>query len=268
MAKNQNGNARIIEITPKMAMRYLETNNHNRRLSERSVRELVAAIKNDEWQVNGEAIKIDHDGNLLDGQHRLHAIAKSGRTVMSYVISNLDSETFKTIDTGKRRNNADALSLLGHKDPTMLAAAARLVVNIERNQLRSHERVSNIQLEQFIEQHPEIIESVALMREIKIDHVLAGGTGAALHYVFSGFDRDEADIFFADLAKGSMLSDKDPVFLLREKLMFYKSRVGARLTRREAAALVIKAWNYRRTGSAVKKLIWARKSGEAFPTAV
>ena len=89
-----------------------------------------------------------------------------------------------------------------------------------------------------------------------------------MHYVFSGFDRDEADIFFADLAIGSMLSDKDPVFLLREKLMFYKSRVGARLTRREAAALVIKAWNYRRTGSAVKKLIWARKSGEAFPTAV
>ncbi|MEO1036983.1 MAG: ParB N-terminal domain-containing protein [Pseudomonadota bacterium] len=137
MAKTRNGNARIIEITPKMAMRYLETNNHNRRLSEQSVRELTAAIKNDEWQLNGEAIKIDGEGNLLDGQHRLHAIAKSGRSVKTYVISNLDSESFKTIDTGKRRNNADALSLLGYRDPTMLAAAARLVVNVERNQLRS-----------------------------------------------------------------------------------------------------------------------------------
>lgn len=267
MAKKQNGNARIIEITPKMAMCYLETNNHNRRLSERSVRELMTAIKNDEWQINGEAIKIDREGNLLDGQHRLHAIVKSGRAVKSYVISNLDSETFKTIDTGKRRNNADALSLLGYRDPAMLAAASRMVMNIERNQLRSHERISNIQLEQFLERQQGIVTSVALMREIKIDHVLAGATGAALHHIFARFDRDEADIFFADLAKGSMLSDKDPVFLLREKLMFYKSRLGASLTRREAAALVIKAWNYRRTGRVVKKLLWAKKSGEAFPVA-
>ena len=80
-------------------------------------------------------------------------------------------------------------------------------------------------------------------------------------------DFEFADLFFADLAKGSMLRDHDPVFLLREKLMFYKSRLGARLTRQEACALVVKAWNYRRTGRLVKKLIWAKKNGEAFPTA-
>ena len=64
-----------------------------------------------------------------------------------------------------------------------------------------------------------------------------------------------------------MLSDSDPVFLLREKLMFYKSRLGARLTREEATALVIKAWNCRRTGRIVKKLVWAKKNGEAVPGA-
>ena len=264
----RNGNAKIIEITPEMAQRYLERNPHNRRLSERSVRELVTAIKNDEWQVNGEAIKVDDEGNLIDGQHRLSAIQKSGRTVRTYVITGLDRETFKTIDTGKRRNNADALSLLGYKDPSLLATAARMVVNVERNQLRSHETVSNIQLEQFNQKNPRVIESVAFMREIKIDHVLPGSAGAALHYIFSGYDRDEADTFFADLAKGSMLSDSDPVFLLREKLLFYKSRLGARLTRQEATALVIKSWNYRRTGRIVKKLLWAKKNGEAFPAAV
>lgn len=185
----------------------------------------------------------------------------------SYVITDLNGEAFKTIDTGKRRSNADALSLLGYKDPALLAAAARMVVSIGRNQLRSHEQVTNIQMEQFIEEHPGILDSVGLMKEIKIEHVLSGAFGAALHYMFSAYDRDEADFFFADLAKGSMLSEKDPVFQLREKLLFYKSRVGARLTRQEAAALVIKAWNYRRTGRTVKKIVWAKKSGEAFPAA-
>ena len=71
-----NGNAKIVDITPEMAREYLEKNSHNRRLSERSVRNLATAIKNGEWQVNGEAIKVDKEGNLLDGQHRLSAIEK------------------------------------------------------------------------------------------------------------------------------------------------------------------------------------------------
>ena len=262
-----NGNAKIVDITPEMARRYLERNTHNRRLSERSVRNLATAIKNGEWQVNGEAIKVDQEGNLLDGQHRLSAIEKSGCTVRSYVVTGLARDSFKTLDTGKRRSNADALGLLGYKDAALLAASTRLVINLERAQLRSHEAVTNIQLEQFLEKNPRMIESVAYMREVKIDTVLASAMSAGLHFIFSAYDRDEADIFFADLAKGSMLRDQDPVFLLREKLMFYKSRLGARLTRQEACALVVKAWNYRRTGRLVKKLIWAKKNGEAFPAA-
>ena len=81
MEMERNGNAKIIEITPEMAQRYLERNTHNRRLSERSVRELVTAIKNDEWQVNGEAIKVDEEGNLIDGQHRLSRLAGSGEFI-------------------------------------------------------------------------------------------------------------------------------------------------------------------------------------------
>ena len=63
---------------------------------------------------------------------------------------------------------------------------------------------------------------------------------------------------------GILLAASDPVFLPREKLLFYKRRVGAKLTQRELVALVIKVWNYRRTGKIVKRLTWMKKTGEEF----
>ena len=60
-----NGDAKIVEITPEMARQYLERNSHNRRLSERSVRALATAIKNGEWQINGEAIKVFMPGSVI-----------------------------------------------------------------------------------------------------------------------------------------------------------------------------------------------------------
>ena len=104
-------NARIVEITPEIASELLKRNHSNRRLSNRTVRELASAIKRGEYQLNGEAIKLDTEGNLLDGQHRLTAVVQSDRPIRSYMICGLAHEVFKTIDTGKRRNNADTLSL-------------------------------------------------------------------------------------------------------------------------------------------------------------
>lgn len=40
----ENGDAKIVEITPEMARQYLAQNSHDRRLSNRAVRELVAAM--------------------------------------------------------------------------------------------------------------------------------------------------------------------------------------------------------------------------------
>jgi len=258
-------NAHIVEITPLIAQRYLERNAANRPLSNRTVTELSSAIQNDEWQINGEAIKFDEHGNLIDGQHRLNAVIKSNRSIKSYVLKNLPTDSFKTLDTGKKRNNADTLGLLGYGNPTQLAAACTFVVSLRTNQLRTSEHVTNIQMEQFIEEHPAIVDSVHFVRSVGAHSLVPAAVAAGLHFLMSDVDTDDAEIFFRDLAKGSMLSASDPAFLLREKLLFYKHRVGAKLTRREIAAHVIKAWNYRRTGRVVKRLTWAKKMGEEFP---
>ena len=258
-------NVTVQEITPAMAQRYLEQSRENRPLSVRTVRELSQAIHNDEWQLNGEAIKFDEHGNLIDGQHRMNAIIQSNRSIKTYVCRNLPSDSFKTIDTGKKRNNADTLGLLGFSNPTVLAATCRFVLNFQVNQLKSNEIVTNIRMEQFINDNPDIMTSVDFVKTVKAEGLVPLSIAGGLHFLMNKCDEDEAELFFRDLAKGSMLAASDPVFLLREKMLHYRGRVGAKLTRRDISALLIKAWNYRRTGTTVKRLVWAKKSGEEFP---
>lgn len=255
----------VQEITPLVAQRYLEKNNANRPLSIRTIRELAQAMENGEWQVNGEAIKFDIDGNLIDGQHRLNAIIKSDRPIKTFVLRDLSADSFKTLDTGKKRNNADTLGILGFNNPLLLAAASRFVLNFRANQLRSHENISNIQMEDFVSKNAEIGVSIDFIKQVKADVLLPGSIAVGLHFLMRQCDREDAEIFITDLAKGSMLSASDPVFLLREKLLYYRNRVGAKMTRRETVAHVIKAWNLRRTGKVVKRLTWSKKTGEEFP---
>lgn len=262
---NVASNAQVLEITPAAAKRYLERNTANRPLSIRSIRELSQAIENGEWQLNGEAIKFDEGGNLIDGQHRCHAVIKANRSIRTYVLRHLPSDSFKTIDTGKKRNNADTLGLLRFSNPTVLAATSRFVLNLQANQLTSSEIVTNIRMEHFLDENPGIIDSVNFVKTVKADSLISGAIAGGLHFLMSQRDADDAELFFRDLGKGSMLAASDPLFLLREKLLYYRGRQGAKLTRRDTTALVIKAWNYRRTGKIVKRLTWTKKTGEEFP---
>ena len=161
---NTASNVQVIDVTPKLAQSYLETNSSNRPLSIRTVNELTRAILNDEWQRNGESMKFDRAGNMIDGQHRCHAVIKADRAIQTYVLFDLPSDSFKTLDTGKKRNNADTLGLLGFSNPALLAAVCRFVANFKTNQLRSSELVTNIRMEQFIDTNPEIVDSMNVIK--------------------------------------------------------------------------------------------------------
>jgi len=59
-----------------------------------------------------QGIAIDKDFRLLDGQHRLHAIVKSGVTLKVPVTYNADTESFNVIDlNGRPRSISDIVKL-------------------------------------------------------------------------------------------------------------------------------------------------------------
>ena len=109
-------------INAAKAKELLANNDHNRKLSPTRIRKFADEMQNGMWVYNGESIIVSESGRLLDGQHRLHAIANSGAKVELELIEGVPDQdngvdTFLTINT-ENRNNSDALWIDGFKTDT------------------------------------------------------------------------------------------------------------------------------------------------------
>jgi hypothetical protein len=106
----------IKSISPEYAERLLATNHINqRKLKSHVVDSYVRAMKSGLWTSgNGESIKFSDSGELLDGQHRLSAIIKSGKTVNMLVMTGIKEKNINCIDNGATRNLGDVLRVTGN----------------------------------------------------------------------------------------------------------------------------------------------------------
>jgi len=150
----------IVTITPELAQEWLDRGGTNRKVTRRRIEAMTAAIQRGEWQLTGEAIKLDHEGRVRDGQNRLHAIVAAGIPVHSVVAGGLSEEAFDVMDTGRSRTGADVLGIHGYPSQNALAAAARGLLFIERygrvfpTQRDSHLYVTPVTTLQYVQQHP------------------------------------------------------------------------------------------------------------------
>jgi len=251
-------NVTVVDIDPATAHRWLSTNTENRNLRPRVVDTYAQDMTEGRWLFNGEAIKFDANGVLLDGQHRLHAIVKSGATIRALVVNGLDAKSQDTMDAGSRRTAADALRLDGRSNYTSLASVARaglLWDRGERNTSISASRVSTGQIVEYVDANPDVITAseIASHYRARIPAPVSA-TGLAF-LIFSRIDRDEAELFFMDVAEGANLPSGDPALALRNRLLNLQSQGGGgRPHQTQFLRLFIRAWNARREGRTLKNV--------------
>lgn len=110
-----------------------------RRVNEGRVKQYASEIKNGYWIVNGDAIRFNDEGDLIDGQTRLRAVIHAGIPIQSFVITGLPKEhkngilinTMDTIDRGRPRSTGSQLQIShGYQNANNYAAAARGVVGL------------------------------------------------------------------------------------------------------------------------------------------
>jgi hypothetical protein len=234
-------------ITPAQAKKLLERNTNNRPLSAAHVKFLCGVIRRGEWKLNGDAIRYNANA-LVDGQHRLAACVETGISIHTVVVDGVDSGVFNTIDTGKNRGGADVLAINGVKNCNIVASGLRFIQYITTG---STTKMSNIQYEELYDRYSDISASCPIA--IRCRKVLSASIGCATHCLFSRKDPQEADVFFDALRTGAGLKDKDPVLVLRDRLMRDKDSY-TRLHPRQIAQLVIKAWNAHVSGEKVSVL--------------
>ena len=258
----------IEEITPAKAKQMLAINHANRRLIDSGVERLQGVITRGEWMEDStDGIGLDVDGGVVNGQHRLTAIANGTSTVRALVVRNVRPEVIKVIDQGLPRNLTQILQMTGKYEFCSDLSGAiswlwRIFTDSEKSQPVA-QRPSVPQLLEFFGQHPHLVDSVRVAVDTNRSAKGFQTSGlAAFHYVMATVDDVAADEFFSKLETGAEISPGDPVHSLREKAL-----ANAIATKRESPVVVlawlVKAWEAEREGKALQKANLRWKSSGA-----
>jgi len=256
---------RTEKIDKRKAADFLSRNANNRPLKPSHVKHLAAVITRGEWVENGEAIMFDERGNLINGQHRCHAVIAAGVPITSLVIRGLSDSAFQTLDQGSKRTAGDVLGVIGEKNCNNLAASAKVFLSIARcytiegKGIHRMPSVSATLVVNTINDNPAIREmtnAVANKKHLKNFGVskIAGVLAYAATY---GEYAHMANQFIDDLASGANLPNNSPVLLLRDRLTL------SRQSPTELVSVIIKAWNAYAQGKPIGVLRY--KASESFP---
>lgn len=268
---------RPVLITAELAKEWLDHNTNNRKTKPATIGNVSKALLLNEWEFNGETIKFDWNGVLLDGQNRLHAIVATGVPAIALVVEGLPPESQVTVDRGARRTLADILEWQGEKSSTNLAAALTLihVTMLNGNRNAPANRPTDGQALRLLEEHPEIRDALRNAHRVKNRLPLTVTTITTCWYFFSALDAEDNRDFWEAVSTGFYLprNGEEPKhvtttsgpYLLNRYL--HREHGNREVPQHVKHALVIKAWNMFRNGSEGKILIW-RGSKEKFPEPV
>lgn len=258
----------VVDVTPETAIRWLANNERNRRLNDAKAAQYARDMRAGNWQFNGDPIRFDAKGRLLDGQHRLTAIKMSGTTQRMLVITNLPETTQDTMDIGRPRRMSDQLQISEEAHSTLLAAVLRIVTAYELG-ARAFSTASPTQAEMrnFLRAHPQVRRAAELASKARKYVPAMPSAFGATYFLAARKDVELAELFFAhQLLEGTGLHSGDPAHTLLRRLSFARS-TGQRMVLDDQIRYILLAWNAFRDGRHLVKL-QAPKGGwttDSFP---
>lgn len=253
-------------ITPEVAKAYLKHNTRNRNPLRARFHQYADDMTHNRWQLNGDTIRFDVDGTLLDGQNRLLACIKSGIPFVTLVVRNLPREAQDVMDIGAPRSAYQIATIHGIQNANLASGIARLVVWYEdhSHSFSSTAQPSKPEVVDWITRHTpdgELARLCSIAVEVSNKNLGSPSIAGFCLYVFSKIDAEKACLFFRELIEGGM-SNTQPTFHLREKLL--RAAAGRnKPTRFELMAYYIKAWNHYIRGRQLGRLLYLQS--ETFP---
>lgn len=246
----------LVTVSPEMASEWLKKNTHNRLIRQKLVDTYARDMAAGRWKVNGESIKLAVDDTVLDGQHRLLAIVKSGVSVEVWVFRGLPADTQATMDSGSRRTTADALDLEGYENASALASIAKRAILWERGEYTFKAAVTTSEVQEFIVGHPELLRSTEIAVRVRSSFrpLQQSVTGVA-HWVLTQVSMEDAPWFFARLGDGAEMSAGHPILVLRQRIVDESLDRSRKASDAQRVAYVIRAWNAVREDRPLTKII-------------
>lgn len=189
----------VEEITPEIATRYLSRNAKNRSIRRQEVEAYAREIKRGTFVLTHQGIAFDADGNLIDGQHRLMAIATAGIPVRMMVSRGVNPAALSVVDRGASRTIRDVIAIgddqTGERcammrNGVMLSAMSQLVACGYRSMRLTATEVMKL-FEAFGE-HANVAFRYGINKSIGRSQVIS----AALAAMHCGVSHDAIEKFF------------------------------------------------------------------------
>jgi hypothetical protein len=120
-------------VSPELAVEMLKGNTNNyRSMSESTTVRYAKDLEFGLWTYTTATIAFTRNGVLVDGQHRLHAIVRSGVGAWMFVMRNLPEEFVydPNQDKGKMRAASVYMTKCGYKNSINVAASIRCVYRL------------------------------------------------------------------------------------------------------------------------------------------
>lgn len=219
-------------LTPTLAADFLtRLPERQRLLSPRSVDRYATDMNDKQFPFTGDPIRFNVAGELIDGQHRCHAVIESGESVPVLVITGLQ-DVIHFIDGGRTRRFPDDLRINGYANHVALAALVSRVWHFEhgnygyqgvpyiQDALYANVQPSRSQLWQTLRAHPELVEVITNAHRVHryLPNAPLSVT-ALVWYLLGSIDVDAREKFFYELTQGADQTGPEyPITVLRRTL--------------------------------------------------
>lgn len=215
---------------------------------------LARDMINGVWVFDGATVRIDKDGNLFDGQHRLNAVIESGVFETFLFVAGIVPEAYNTADTNLPRTYGDTLRRRGYQNVLQRGALVKLIHRWETGRsLDDGRRLTSPEMDEVHDKYVDSVNRALKMSASTAKKVFMPASLVSFSWwILSRYEQEKAFTFMVSLAEGENLRRGNPAYALRERL-----RIDAdeNYTRNEYMHLVFSAWNAFVEGRELTRLV-------------
>lgn len=253
-------------ISPAKAEKYLSRNLSNRTLQKSTLALYSRLMENGDWMLNGDAIRFNTNGDLVDGQHRLQSVIATGVPLKTYVMRGLEVEAQLTIDQQRKRTAGDMLKMRGITNGNNLAAIVRMVDRWDNGERSIYGFAGGSAMLSA----KEVVARIDASPHLYLEACRRGINPALMTFcvarvtgtMFTLFEREDASVaeeFFDYLTKGANLAEGNPVLTLR-RYWLNLARNGRRANTAVYLMAGVRAWNAYAEGRPLHNIGWKTNS--------
>lgn len=246
-------------VSSATATRWLDRNKRNRPISAIAVEKYRRDMLAGRWVYDASPIRFDQLGNLLDGQHRLTALAMCDDLTLPFlVVRGLPTETQMVMDQGRKRTAGSQLAIKGVRNAQNVASGTKVFLLWEGGYLFRDSRAASASvttptIEAWVEENADLVAQVCEYLQSLRNTDAPPSTTFAAAIAFHRIDPAMSKEFFHSLAAGGKPVGH-PINTLDKRLQRIR-RESQRLSTRDYLALLIQAWNAYRCGRKITQFL-------------